>query len=126
MRAPAVASGALALLVPALPSGERAGGGWPAPEGPAVRTVEIREMRFRPARLDVAPGDSVVWVNRDVVPHTATASNGAWDSGTLGRGERWTLVVEEGGSIEFVCRFHPTMRGRLDMVERRRGKGGDG
>jgi len=76
--------------------------------------VEISGMAFTPAALDVAVGDTVTWINRDVVPHTATAENGAWDSGSLGQGEEWSLVVETAGSVDYRCAFHPQMTGVVD------------
>lgn len=42
--------------------------------------VEIKHFKFVPERLTVAPGDTVVWVNLDLVPHTVTAKDESWDS----------------------------------------------
>lgn len=112
----------VAAVLALLPFGGTAGGegpGGPVGSGDDVgsRTrshrVVIEEMQFAPARLTVAPGDTVSWINRDVVPHTATAADRSWDSGTLEQGDRWSLVVEDGGSIDYTCLFHPTMSGRL-------------
>jgi plastocyanin len=38
-----------------------------------VVTVEIREFKFEPETLTVHEGDTVVWKNDEIVPHTATA-----------------------------------------------------
>lgn len=75
--------------------------------------VEIAGFAFRPARLSVAPGDTVVWVNRDIVPHTATDSAGTWDSGALGPGATWSLVPSAEGELAYLCALHPSMKGRL-------------
>lgn len=113
---------ALAALLVLFPFGGTAGGeGTGGPAGDIDdgvsetrrHRVVIEEMRFVPARLTVAPGDTVTWINRDFVPHTATAADSSWDSGTLEQGDRWSLVVEDGGSIDYTCLFHPTMSGRL-------------
>ena len=40
---------------------------------PKTHTVTIEAMRFQPETLTVAAGDTIVWVNKDVVPHTATS-----------------------------------------------------
>ena len=59
---------------------------------PAQRhVVAMRDFEFEPAQLVVAPGDTVVWINRDVVPHTATGSNEPWDSGTLQEAASWCM-----------------------------------
>jgi plastocyanin len=77
-----------------------------------VHTVEIREMVFRPETLTVARGDTVRWVNRDFVPHTATAEGKpAWDTGTLGQGDSGQVVVRVAGRQAYLCTLHPTMRG---------------
>ena len=52
---------------------------------PRVRQVIIREMRYEPVELTVAVGDTVEWVNRDLVPHTATAQSREWDPGAARR-----------------------------------------
>lgn len=73
--------------------------------------VEINGMAFTPAALDVAVGDTVTWINNDVVPHTATAADGAFDSGAIDQGAEWSLVIESAGSVDYVCTFHPQMSG---------------
>lgn len=84
------------------------------PPKPVTHTVTIDGSRFEPARLRVHPGDTVEWVNKDVVPHTATATGGAFDSQTLAAGASWRFTVPAKRSTDYACRFHPTMTGRLD------------
>lgn len=77
-------------------------------------------MAFSPARLDVAVGDTVVWVDRDIVPHTATAdSGGGWDAGPILAGGSGTYVVQSAGTIGYHCRFHPVMHGILIAAAQR-------
>lgn len=83
-----------------------------AASAPEIHTVEIRAMGFHPTELRVRPGDSVVWINRDVVPHTATASDSAWTSPPLDRGERWGMLASAGDG-HYTCVFHPVMEARL-------------
>jgi len=78
--------------------------------------VEIRNFEFEPAQLVVNPGDTVVWINRDVVPHTASSSSASWDSSRLREAESWYLVVRERGQQSYYCRFHPGMKGSF-LVE---------
>jgi len=40
-------------------------------------------MQFNPAELTVHRGDRVVWVSKDLFPHTATAKDKTFDSGTI-------------------------------------------
>ena len=55
----------------------------------------------------------MVWVNHGAVPHTATAADGAWDSGTLAAGGSWSRAFPEAGGGEYACAFHPGMTGHL-------------
>ncbi len=72
-------------------------------------------MVFRPAVLAVSRGDTLVWVNQAVVPHTVTARDASWDSGELRSGESFRLIVNEVGTIGYLCRYHPTMAGTLEV-----------
>jgi plastocyanin len=47
---------------------------------PVTHTVNIDGSRFEPETLSVV-GDTVVWVNKDLVAHTATSKTGVFDSG---------------------------------------------
>lgn len=81
---------------------------------PKSHTVEIRGMEFRPAVLTVSVGDTVVWINRDIVPHTASASGRIrWDTGQLGQGQTGRYVARARGTARYVCTLHPTMHGKL-------------
>ena len=81
---------------------------------PATHTVTIDATSFQPSTLTIAAGDIVVWVNKDVIPHTATSKKtGIFDSGTLASGASWKHSFKTGGSFGYVCQFHPTMKGTI-------------
>ncbi|MCC7196060.1 MAG: cupredoxin family copper-binding protein [Gemmatimonadaceae bacterium] len=84
---------------------------------PRPRTVSltIENLAFTPATATVAPGDTLVWTNRDLVPHTVTARDGAFDSGSIAAGATWTYVAPRTGTVAYYCVFHPTMQGTLDI-----------
>jgi plastocyanin len=63
--------------------------------------------------LTVRKGDSVVWVNKDPFPHTATSKSGKFDSGTIDAGKSWKLTPRTTGEFGYVCALHPTMKGTL-------------
>ena len=90
--------------------------------GAATHRVRIEAMRFNPETLGVAPGDEVVWENRDLVPHTATAAGAAdgpgFDSGPIAPGTAWRHVVRSGGRLAYVCSLHPTMKALLVVQPR--------
>jgi plastocyanin len=79
---------------------------------PATHEVSIEAVSFVPATLTVNRGDSIVWMNRDPFPHTATA-DGGFDSRALAPDASWTLVAAVAGEIHYVCTLHPTMKGTI-------------
>ncbi|MBS1190436.1 MAG: hypothetical protein H6R10_2228 [Rhodocyclaceae bacterium] len=79
----------------------------------ATHTVVMEGIRFEPETLTVKAGDTVVWVNRDVVPHTATAPSGAFDSKSIEPGKSWKFQPKKPAVLPYVCVFHPTMKGTL-------------
>ncbi|MBA2965123.1 MULTISPECIES: cupredoxin domain-containing protein [Ramlibacter] len=95
MRLSALAWAALAAL-PALAAAE-------------THVVTMEAMGFRPAELVVRPGDRVVWQNKDLVPHTATA-RGRFDSGEIAAGKSWAWTAPGPGRLDYVCTFHPGMK----------------
>jgi plastocyanin len=81
----------------------------PGPAAAATHTVKIEGMQFVPATLTVKRGDKVVWQNKDVVPHTATAK-GSFDSGSIASGKGWSHAMKKAGRFDYVCTFHPGMK----------------
>ena len=82
---------------------------------PKTHTVTIEATSFKPERLTVAAGDTVVWVNKDPFPHTATATAGGFDSGNIDPEKSWTLTAVKKGEFGYVCSLHPTMKARLKV-----------
>ena len=79
---------------------------------PKVYTVEIKQMKFQPAELIVQKGDTVVWINNDIVAHDVTEeSSKAWTSSLMPVGQSWSLVVTQ--SADYYCSIHVVMKGKL-------------
>ena len=76
---------------------------------PQTYTVVIEGMRFEPADLTVDPGDTIVWMNKDMFAHTATA-DGGFDSRTIDAGGSWRLTLQTPGDVPYICSLHPTMK----------------
>jgi len=81
---------------------------------PVTHTVTMDATSYTPARLAVHVGDTVVWVNKDLIPHTATAKGGGFDSKALAAGASFRFTVKAKGATDYACLFHPTMTGRMD------------
>ena len=86
-----------------------------ADTGPKTHVVTIENLRFSPDALTVEPGDRVVWINKDLFPHTATADTKAFDSQSIGPNASWTYVARKSGEYAYGCTFHPTMKATLKI-----------
>jgi plastocyanin len=82
---------------------------------PVTHTITIENMRFEPETLTVARGDTIVWVNKDPVPHTATSKDGGFDSGTILADQSWRFTAREQGDLPYSCTFHPTMTATVQV-----------
>ncbi|MEO8569597.1 MAG: plastocyanin/azurin family copper-binding protein [Ginsengibacter sp.] len=79
---------------------------------PKAYTVEIKEMKFQPAELTVQKGDTIIWINRDIVAHDVTEQPGkTWTSSPLTTGESWSMVATQ--SADYYCSIHVVMTGKL-------------
>jgi plastocyanin len=94
--------------------------GAPAPSGEAQRSekVEIVEFTYGPDPVTVQTGGKVIWVNRDRAPHTATADDGSFDTGTIERDKLGSETFKEAGTYPYFCEIHPTMHGTVEVVEK--------
>jgi plastocyanin len=54
-------------------------------------------------------------VNTDLFPHTATADDKAFDSGSVAPSGTWDLVAEKPGTYAYRCAVHPTMKGTITV-----------
>jgi plastocyanin len=89
--------------------------------GPAVadtppkpaHTVIIEGMRFTPESLSVRSGERIVWLNRDLVPHTVTSA--AFDSGVIMPNGKWASRAGKRGEYRYACKLHPTMQASLTV-----------
>jgi plastocyanin len=85
-----------------------------APAAAAEHAVSIEGMKFSPATLSVAAGDTVTFTNNDSAPHTATAAGGAFDTGRLANGESATVTISAAGTHDYICQIHPSMKGVIE------------
>lgn len=81
-------------------------------KGPEVYTVEIKNMKFQPEELTVKKGDTIIWVNHDIVTHCVTEElTKAWTSGKIAAGGSWKMAVEN--SYNYFCAIHEVMKGKI-------------
>ena len=67
-------------------------------------TVAARDNRFVPVTVTVQAGTTVAWENEGQAPHTVTANDRAFDSGTLDPGERFQITFDEVGTVPTTAR----------------------
>jgi plastocyanin len=90
-----------------------------APALPAHRevTIAIAGMHFGQLSAGLRIGDTILWVNRDIVQHSATARDRSFDV-TLQPRQSVRVTLRRAGNIAFYCRFHPAMQGVLAVAAR--------
>ena len=74
--------------------------------------VTIDKLDFTPVVVHAKIGDTVEWINKDPLAHTATAKNGAWNV-MLEPKKSGHLVLKKAGSVDYFCKFHPNMKGQV-------------
>jgi len=91
----------------------------PAPSGEAAKAekVQIVEFTYEPDPVVVQTGGKVTWQNEDTAPHTATADDGSFDTGTIEQGKTGSATFKEAGAFTYICEIHPTMQGTVEVVE---------
>lgn len=80
---------------------------------PTTHTIAIRGFQYVPDSVIAQVGDTMIWANDDIVPHTATAKNEELDSGSIESKQAWRFVAARPGTYRYQCAFHPGMQGRL-------------
>jgi plastocyanin len=76
-------------------------------------TAVVQDFLFRPARLEIAAGTTVVWTNGGQVTHTVTGEDGGFDTGPIEAGGRRAITFSRTGTFAFHCTPHPFMRGEV-------------
>ena|SRR5215831_6262207 len=85
------------------------------PARAATVEVTIDKLVFTPAEVTAKVGDTVVWTNKDILAHTATAKNGAWNV-VIAPKQDGKLVAKQAGTFDYFCKYHPNMKGRLTVT----------
>lgn len=82
----------------------------------ATIRIVAEGISFSPAEVTAKVGDTIEWSSKDVVLHTATDRNDAWDI-KIPVKKSVTLVLKKAGSYAYYCRFHPNMTGTIQVTE---------
>jgi plastocyanin len=82
------------------------------PAHAATIQITMENLVISPAETPAKVGDTIEWINKDVLVHTATARNGDWDI-SLPPKKSGSLVLKKAGMVDYYCRFHPNMKATL-------------
>lgn len=108
LRSSAAASICIGVLV-LIAGAER---GASAPRSPAAHRIVIANLAFGASPPDIRVGDTVEWVNQDIFRHTATAGDKSFDL-DIPAGARAAFVPGHAGRFDYICKYHPGMKGAL-------------
>jgi plastocyanin len=85
------------------------------PAHAATIQITMENLVIAPAEASAKVGDTIEWINKDILAHTATARNGDWDV-TMPPKKTVTLILKKAGTIDYYCRFHPNMKATLTIA----------
>lgn len=86
-----------------------------------TKSIEISNLQYVPSKITITVGDSVKWVNKDAMTHTATRTDSpAFDTGPLKQNEtseeiQFTESSDENG-FKYFCKPHPFMEGYVVVM----------
>jgi plastocyanin len=89
-----------------------------APQSQAkTHVIVMDKMKFGAVPATIRQGDTILWVNRDMFRHTATAANKSFDVDLPPKTQK-RMTARASGAIAFICKYHPGMRGVLRVAAR--------
>lgn len=83
----------------------------------ATYTITIQNSSFDPAELNARPGETIMWVNNDSVPHRVVSDTGAFESPTLNSGDKFIYNVTKEGDYHYHDGKNTSMKGRILVHE---------
>ena len=83
---------------------------------PQTHDVTIKSFKFEPKHIAVKAGDTIRWTNKDLAPHTATATESGWDTDKIAKGDHRSIIVTDEMETSYFCVFHPHMKGTIELV----------
>jgi len=92
----------------------------------AATPVTMKDFLFSPATVTIHAGDIVTWHNAGKQPHTATADDGSFDTGTLTSGQSASHMFTQPGTFTYYCTIHPNMHGTVRVLGASGGGGSGG
>jgi plastocyanin len=83
-----------------------------APAGNVVE-VKIDNFSFSPQTLTIKAGTTVIWTNRDDIPHTVVSDDKVFKSKVLDTDEKFSFTFDKAGNFPYFCSVHPKMTAKV-------------
>ncbi|WP_315769398.1 MULTISPECIES: cupredoxin family copper-binding protein [unclassified Bradyrhizobium] len=84
------------------------------PARAATIQISMQNLEISPAMASAKVGDTIEWINKDALVHTATARNGDFDV-VLPPNKTGSLLLKKAGTVDYYCRYHPNMKATLKI-----------
>ena len=81
----------------------------------ATIQIVMDKLVFEPAETAAKVGDTIEWINKDILAHTATATGGEWNV-VIAPKKTEKLVLQKAGTVDYYCKYHPNMKARLTVA----------
>jgi len=81
--------------------------------GQSTAQVTIDNFSFTPQEIKVKAGTTIIWTNRDDIPHTVVSTDSLFKSKTLDTDDRFTTTFGKPGTYSYFCSIHPKMTGKV-------------
>jgi quinohemoprotein ethanol dehydrogenase len=79
-------------------------------------TISTLDYAFVPLKVLVPVGTTLNWQNNGAVIHTASATNGAWNTGDIPSGGAASVTFNTSGIFTYNCSPHPWMIGQISVT----------
>ena len=79
--------------------------------------IDIKNLKFSPASLDIKVGDTVEWTNSDDRDHTVVADDESFKSDNMSHGQTFKFTFKSKGKFKYSCTYHPRMKGTITVSE---------
>ena len=82
-----------------------------------TKTIKIQNFAYFPVVIKIKKGGKIIFTNTDATPHTATADQGAFNTGAIDSSQSATVdtATLAPGNYPFHCTIHPTMKGTISV-----------
>jgi len=78
---------------------------------PAAVTVSMKDFEFAPLEITIKAGATITWSNDGAKPHSATASDGSFDTAIFQPGQSKSITFSKPGKFAYYCQLHGTPDG---------------